>query len=698
MEKMIRHIIREELLKSINEQEIETSAFSEDEEKFLSKFIELGTDSLGIIYAPNEMGIREFLGRSGPELNLNMQVFQSLTRDNIISLVPYGGYSRNEDYTIKLNIPLQDLEGITPPADDKKQNTGGEEGEDAANMPATPTESVETSQDLAKKLVLEAKKSKKKKKSKVHTGKSRALKRLPGGYVTYLERIIQILGEKVKNDMEKEHLVADILDNLSHNFGLTPKQVYRSFIYYKSQNRLANIIKERLETDETMIKLKELLKQSTRLNLFEQETEQLPPVEFDDVFNNNYITINDGTWQKHANKVIEQIQNELKKGKRLEDLAVKINGQATDVPATNRWDNKVNKAAPDHDFGGDSEFKGWVTKYLTDDAGKATNDKRAKGSGPDKYQTIAKGNDFLAKERAEALRQKIVPYIQNALKFKMQIDISADKVTDKTTRSAHAVVTSAVTPREELPRYVIQYPWYKVGNQPNMVLVDGDIATGWRQNKPGTMSTKWYQSTLQDKNIVYSGFQKGGKASGLINAYAFIKLNADSYKGSMAIYKDEKSWLADVKKMTIYASALYVGELRFGDLDSKEYLPGYRGAEGYLDKTGSSKYTGFAKFKMRSKDLKVSSGADYYLFKPQGDKAFYIADLFKTRMPKFDSPATGAYDSDGNRSLIIGKKYSVWNGVNITADNLNKKIETGKATKNPDALAYTGKTTIETFS
>ena len=90
----------------------------------------------------------------------------------------------------------------------------------------------------------EAKKSKKKKKSKVYTGKSRTLKRLPKGYVGYLEKIIQILGEKVKNDMEKEHLVADILDNLSHNFGLTPKQVYRSYIYYKSQNRLANIIKD----------------------------------------------------------------------------------------------------------------------------------------------------------------------------------------------------------------------------------------------------------------------------------------------------------------------------------------------------------------------------------------------------------------------------------------------------------------------
>ena len=161
------------------------------------------------------------------------QILNNLLRNKTISIVPYGGYSRNEDYTIQLNIPLEDLEGIK----------GAEGGDDAsaAEAPAVAEESV---QRLAQNIVSEAKKSKKKKKSKVYTGKSRALKRLPRGYVGYLEKIIQVLGEKVKNDMEKEHLVADILDNLSHNFGLTPKQVYRSYIYYKSQNRLANIIKD----------------------------------------------------------------------------------------------------------------------------------------------------------------------------------------------------------------------------------------------------------------------------------------------------------------------------------------------------------------------------------------------------------------------------------------------------------------------
>lgn len=233
-ESSLRHIIREYLTSMLIEQDIETSLFSPAEEKFLATFVKLGSNSLGILYAKSLTGIREFLNRSGKDFNLTPAVLNNLLKNKTISIVPYGGYSRNEDYTIQLNIPLEDLAGIE----------GSEEGGDAAPAADAPPVAEESVQNLAQNIVAEAKKSKKKKKTKVHTSKSRALKRLPRGYVTYLEKIIQVLGEKVKNDMEKEHLVADILDNLSHNFGLTPKQVYRSYIYYKSQNRLANIIKD----------------------------------------------------------------------------------------------------------------------------------------------------------------------------------------------------------------------------------------------------------------------------------------------------------------------------------------------------------------------------------------------------------------------------------------------------------------------
>ena len=239
-QKFIRNIIREELLSALNEEDIETTLFTPAEEKFLAKFVELGSQSLGILYSPNEIGIREFLGRSGKDFNLTPDVLSKLIQDKIISIVPYGGYSRNEDYTIRCNVPLDELEGLSS-GDDKKGDTTGGEAETPEVPAGPPQESYASSKDIVDLLVSEAKK---KSKSKVYTKKARTLKRLPAGYVLHLERIIQILSKKVHTKLEKEHLVADILDNLSHNFGLTPQQVYKSYIYYKSQNRLKNMIKD----------------------------------------------------------------------------------------------------------------------------------------------------------------------------------------------------------------------------------------------------------------------------------------------------------------------------------------------------------------------------------------------------------------------------------------------------------------------
>ena len=233
----LRNIIREELLNALKEQEIPTSPFSEAEEKFLAKFAELGSRSLGILYTPNDVGIREFLGRSGKDFNLTPDVLYKLMKDGIISIVPYGGYARNQDYTLQCNLELDELEGLSS-GDDKKDDAGGDDAADAAT---TTEESVETSKDLANLLVTEQKRHTS---TRVYTNKSRTLRRLPKGYVVYLEKIIKILGQKLRNDLEKQHLVADILDNLAHNFGLTPKQVYRSFIFYNSQNRLKNVVQE----------------------------------------------------------------------------------------------------------------------------------------------------------------------------------------------------------------------------------------------------------------------------------------------------------------------------------------------------------------------------------------------------------------------------------------------------------------------
>ena len=259
----LRNIIKEQIddvKDELKQRELDTSLFTPQEEQCLGKFAELGSTSMGIIYAPNEIGIREFLGRSGKDFNLTPDVLYSLIKKGILKIVPYGGYSRNEDYTLQLQISLEDVEqyaeaaaetgggGSAEPAGGAVGPDGeelGPDGEETPEVPAgPPEESARSSKDLSKLLVSEAKKSKKKSKSKVHTRKARTLGRLPKGYVVYLERIIEIMGQKLHTSLEKEHMVADILDNLAHNFGLTPQQIYKSFIFYRSQNRLQNIIKK----------------------------------------------------------------------------------------------------------------------------------------------------------------------------------------------------------------------------------------------------------------------------------------------------------------------------------------------------------------------------------------------------------------------------------------------------------------------
>ena len=42
----IRNIIREEIISVLNEEDIETTVFTPEEEKFLAKFVELGAQSL----------------------------------------------------------------------------------------------------------------------------------------------------------------------------------------------------------------------------------------------------------------------------------------------------------------------------------------------------------------------------------------------------------------------------------------------------------------------------------------------------------------------------------------------------------------------------------------------------------------------------------------------------------------------------
>ena len=219
----------------------ENSPFTPAEKKFLGKFDAYGSKQLGVIYSISDIGIREFIARSGKDLNLNPTILLSLLKTGIIKIVPYTGWGRNDDYTIELQLSLDDIAGLGDEDRKKieksaadKENAGGMEMAGFVKYGDILAESVNIAKSLLQNTISEAKKSD----IKIHVEKSRLLKRFPKEFIYHLRKIVNTMDKKTKNNLEKERLVADILDNLQINLKLSPKDVKRSYEFHRNQKRL----------------------------------------------------------------------------------------------------------------------------------------------------------------------------------------------------------------------------------------------------------------------------------------------------------------------------------------------------------------------------------------------------------------------------------------------------------------------------
>ena len=220
------------------------SPFTPAEKKFLGKFDAYGSNQLGVIYSISDIGIREFLMRSGKDLNLNSGILLNLLRSGIIKIIPYTGWGRNDDYTIELQLSLDDVAGLGD-EDRKKIEKAAEGGAGAAGAPGMEmagtikygdliAESIKITKKLLENPLTEAKKSD----IKVYADDSRLLKRFPKEFIYHLRKILNTIDKKTKNKMEKERLIADLLDNLQINLKLTPKDIEKSYEYHRNQKRL----------------------------------------------------------------------------------------------------------------------------------------------------------------------------------------------------------------------------------------------------------------------------------------------------------------------------------------------------------------------------------------------------------------------------------------------------------------------------
>jgi hypothetical protein len=240
------------------------SPFTPAEEKFLGKFDAYGTTHIGIIYSTSDIGIREFITRSGIDLNITAGILASLLKQKVIKIVPYTGFGRNTDYTIELQLSLDDVKGLGaedkekaetgPTASGAATDTGSTTPEPAATEPAPEVawvipygtlikEATNIAKNIIKQPLTEsAKQVDAKVKGKVWVKPSRMLKDMPPQFIKHLDQLITYLSKRSYSKSQHERIIADILDNLAINLKLNSKQIRKSYDFYKTQNKLQAVL------------------------------------------------------------------------------------------------------------------------------------------------------------------------------------------------------------------------------------------------------------------------------------------------------------------------------------------------------------------------------------------------------------------------------------------------------------------------
>ena len=281
MSQINEHIIYKTLNKLILEQEEEVtdlddtetsnesfSPFTKEEEMFLSTFDTHKSKTIGILYSVSDIGIREFITRSGKAFNCTPGLLMQLLKDKIIKIVPAGGYGHDTDYTIELQLSLDDVKGLGGEAASDAgatTDTGDDPmaGGDTATPDTTPpdlegppVEWVTNYKDIinesiktAKQIIKESKSKKKSKRKladeiKIYVSKSRTLQRLPREFIHQLKRVIKMMSKKTYTRLDQERLIADILDTMQHNFDLSDKQIRRAYEFHRNQKRLQKYLEK----------------------------------------------------------------------------------------------------------------------------------------------------------------------------------------------------------------------------------------------------------------------------------------------------------------------------------------------------------------------------------------------------------------------------------------------------------------------
>jgi hypothetical protein len=190
-----------------------------------------------------------------------------------------------------------------------------------------------------------------------------------------------------------------------------------------------------------MIKLKDIIKESNRLNLFEQ-AKTYKSHEMRGTFMANYVTPNQG-WEKDFAPIIKAIQELVNKNYKLDQINVVIRSGASKDQASNRYQGAK---PPKHNFqtyiptgtptGGLLPAAGWVPASGT-------------------RIGIPDGNAFLAAERGRQLKAKIEPSLKSKFpKLPSNFIILNPKLNSQQFASYQVQTTGEPKVEEDVPKYM----------------------------------------------------------------------------------------------------------------------------------------------------------------------------------------------------------------------------------------------------
>lgn len=219
--------------------------FTPAEERFLGKFDAYGSRHMGIIYSLSDIGVREFIARSGKDLNLTPEIIVKLYRDGVIKFVPYSGWGRDDNYTIELQLSLNDVKGLGDQDAKQAENDNAAGGAAAAMAPAPEVAWVVKYGDVLKEAAKIAKilpkgtiKEAKGKDVEIPLNKTRMLRQFPVGMIRDLKQVIEKIENRSLTESQSERLIADILDVLQLNLKMDAKSMRQSYQYHRDQKKL----------------------------------------------------------------------------------------------------------------------------------------------------------------------------------------------------------------------------------------------------------------------------------------------------------------------------------------------------------------------------------------------------------------------------------------------------------------------------